>query len=154
MSYNLPKLRCETVIDGKLGYVLLPVAEELLDDESASKYARDKARRELWHRSVERTGQELPIEEFEALPVWVEYPDRYEIECAGGPHDGQVLIMPGAYPEPQIEILVDDGVAGLLAAVDTSAPPVTRKASYQSVLNDHGFASRTDSGAWRYRYVH
>lgn len=152
VSYNLPKFRCETVIDGELGYVLLPVSEELLDDEWACNYARDKARRELWHRCVEQTGQDLPIEEFDALPVWVEYPDRYEIECVGGPHDGQVLTMPGTYPPPQIEMPVDDDIAGLLTAADTPTPSGVRTASYRPLLNDYGFASRAEDGAWRYRY--
>lgn len=156
MSYNLPKLRCETVVNGELGYVLLPVSEELLDDEWAYRYARDKARRELWHRCAKRTGQDLPIEDFEGLPVWVEYPGKYEIECVGGPHDGQritvhlTVLSEGI--KPQIELPVDEGVVGLLAASHTPTPSGVRMASYRRLRGEHGFASRAEDGAWRYRY--
>jgi len=126
-------------------------------DEWAYNYARGKARRELWHRCVNRTGQALPIEEFDALPVWVEYPDRYEIECVGGPHDGKRLTVRltvlSEGIKPQIDMPVDEGVAGLLAATDTSTPSGMRTASYQPLLNEHGFPSRAEDGAWRYRYL-
>lgn len=152
MPFKTLNFRCETVIDGELGYVLLPVSEELLDDEGVREYAIAQARRELWHACMKRTGKDLSTHQFDDLPVWVEYPDRCEVECVGGPHDGQRLTVSSAYPPPQIQMPLDEGVTGLLDSAALPPVPAMRTASYGPLLNDHGFSSRAEDGAWRYRY--
>lgn len=147
------KLRCQTVIDGRLYWALVPVDRMLWEaDEYAQEYARRAARKELRYRATKHTGRELPGIDFDTLPVWVEHPGQCEVECVGGPHDGQQMTWNSAEPPLAIDLPVDEGIAGLLAAVEGEPTSTLRKATYVPLMGDGGFFSRTQDGAWRYRF--
>jgi hypothetical protein len=146
-------LRCQTVIDGELGYVLVPVDRLMWEtDRPMREFAEGQARDELRHSAIKRTGRDLPASDFENLPVWAEYPDRCEVECVGGPHDGQRMTWNSAEPPFAIDLPVDEGVAGLLAAAQGEPASALHKATYVPLMGDGGFFGRTEDGAWRYGF--
>ncbi|SCE58518.1 hypothetical protein GA0115253_107854 [Streptomyces sp. Termitarium-T10T-6] len=153
MGPNTLNLRCQTVIDGRLGYVLVPVDRMLWEtNEHAREHAERTAREELRHSAIERAGRDLPASDFEDLPVWVEYPDRCEVECVGGPHDGRRMTWNSAEPPVAIDLPVDEGISSLLAAAQGEPASVVRHAAYAPLMDDGGFFSRTQDGAWRYSF--
>lgn len=147
------KLRCQAVIDGELAHILLAVDRMLWEtNEHAREHAQRTARQELHHYAIKRTGRELAASDFDALPVWVEYSDQCEVECVGGPHDGRRVTWNSAEPPFAVDLPVDEGVAGLLAAAQGELVSALRKATYVPLRGDGGFFSRTQDGAWRYRF--
>ncbi|MEU5976365.1 hypothetical protein [Streptomyces sp. NPDC047315] len=143
-------LRCQTVVDGHLAYVLVPVDRARWEaDEPMQESVRRRAREELRHRAVLLAGHDLPADRFDALPVWVEYPDRCEVECVGGPHDGKRITWPSAEPPLGIQLPIDEGTAALIDA--RPAESSTRTVLYEPLFGEGGFVSRTNDGAWRYR---
>ncbi|MFB6696362.1 hypothetical protein [Streptomyces rubiginosohelvolus] len=152
MNPNILNLRCQTVIDGELGYVLVPVERMLWEtDEHSHEALRMIARKELRHSAMKRAGRNLPAADFENLPVWVEYPDRCEIECVGGPHDGQRVQI--SAPEPPcdgLQLPVEEDPATLADARLLESR--LQIATYVPLTGDGGFLSRTEDGAWRYRF--
>ncbi|WP_405548710.1 hypothetical protein [Streptomyces microflavus] len=153
MGPNQLNLRCQTVIDGELGYVLVPVDRMVWEtDEHSHEALRMIARKGLHRRAIERTGRDLPAADFEHLPVWAEYPDRCEVECVGGPHDGQRMTWNSAEPPFAIDLPIDAGVADLVAIAQGEPTSILRKATYVPLMGDGGFFSRTQDGAWRYRF--
>ncbi|MGW9299542.1 hypothetical protein ACWHA3_01790 [Streptomyces cyaneofuscatus] len=145
-------LRCQTVIDGRLYWALVPVDRMWETDEYAQEHARRTARKELRYRATKHTGRDLTDVDFDTLPVWAEHPDRCEVECVGGPRDGQRMTWNSAEPPLAIDLPVDEGVAGLLAAVEGEPISALRKATYVPLMGDGGFFSRTQDGAWRYAF--
>ncbi|MFH9765231.1 hypothetical protein ACH4N4_30140 [Streptomyces microflavus] len=146
-------LRCQTVIDGELGYVLVPVDRLMWEtDRPMREFAEGQARDELRHSAIKRTGRDLPASAFDSLPVWVEYPDRCEIECVGGPHDGQRMTWNSAGPPFAVDLPIDAGVADLVAIAQGEPTSILRKATYVPLMGDGGFFSRTQDGAWRYGF--
>jgi len=146
-------LRCQTVIDGRLYWALVPVDRMLWEaDEYAQEHARRAARKELRYRATKHTGRDLTDVDFDTLPVWVEHPNRCEIECVGGPCDGQRMTWGSPEPPPSVDLPVDEGVAGLLAAAEGEPASALRKATYVPLMGDGGFFSRAKDGAWRYAF--
>lgn len=153
MGPDTLKLRCQTVIDGELGFVLVAVDRLMWEtDEPMRKFAERRARDELRHSASQRTARDLPAADFEDLPVWVEYPDRCEVECVGGPHNGKRMTWSSAEPPFAIDLPLDEGLEGLLRAAQSEPATVLRKATYVPLMGDGGFFSRTQDGAWRYTF--
>ncbi|MGW1154418.1 hypothetical protein ACWD45_24440 [Streptomyces rubiginosohelvolus] len=147
------KLRCQTVVDGELASILLAVDRMLWEtNEHAREHAQRTARQELHHYAAKRTGRDLLAADFDALPVWVEYPDRCEVECVGGPHDGQRMTWNSAEPPVAIDLPVDEGISSLLAAAQGEPASVVRHATYVPLMGAGGFFSRAQDGAWRYAF--
>ncbi|MFE9777671.1 hypothetical protein ACFYPA_05885 [Streptomyces sp. NPDC005775] len=153
MDPDTLKLRCQTVIDGELAHILLAVDRMLWEtNEHTREHAQRTARQELRHYAVEHTGRNLPDTDFDALPVWAEYPDRCEVECVGGPHDGQRITWSSGEPPAAVDLPVDEGINGLMAAAQGEPASILRKATYVPLMGDEGFFGRTEDGAWRYGF--
>lgn len=153
MLNNTLRLRCQSVIDGDLAQVLVVVDRLMWEtNEPMREVAQRQARDELRHRAIEHVGRDLPAADFETLPVWVEYPDRCEVECVGGPHDGKRMTWSSAEPPSAVNLPIDEGIGGLLAAAQNPDPVASslRIATYVPLMGDGGFFSRTQDGAWRY----
>ncbi|MEU8316676.1 hypothetical protein, partial [Micromonospora sp. NPDC049033] len=149
MAPNTVNLRCQTIIDGQLGYVLLPVTRHLWEtSEDAREDARRRARDELRHRAVKQTGRDLPAADFDTLPVWAEYPDRCEVECVGGPADGKRITLASAEPPPAINIPLEESLLDLLTA-HTPPESALNMVTYVPLRGAGGFLSRAADGAWR-----
>lgn len=147
----LVTLRCQTIVDGSLAYVTMPIDSEVWDsaDETLRDRLRSRARVELWHAVAGRTGQSMPHDCYNDLPVWEEHSDRCEVECVGGPLDGQRVTLSSAEPPIALQLPLP---AGLPDAAGPLADPVTLLplALYQPLRDEHGFLSRTADGAWRF----
>lgn len=153
MDPHTLKLRCQTVIGGELAHVLVAIDRTLWEtNEYAREHARQTARRELHHYAVKHVGRDLPAADFESLPVWVEYPDRCEVECVGGPHDGQRITWSSTEPPLAIDLPVGEGIDGLLAAAQGAPASILGRVTYVPLMGDGGFFGRTTDGAWRYSF--
>lgn len=148
MSPPLITLRCQTVIDGALAFVKIPIDLTVWDsaDETLRDRFRAQARTELWHAVVKQTEREMPHDCFDDLPVWEEFPDRCEVECVDGPLDGERIKLSSAEPPHALELPLP---VRLEASTTLATEPFPR-ALYRPLPDEHGFFSRTTDGAWRF----
>ncbi|WP_399559578.1 hypothetical protein OIA45_49035 (plasmid) [Streptomyces chartreusis] len=144
-------LRCQTVVDGVLAYVELPVGLEEWDsaDEETRHRIHSMARTELRISVGARIGEARLDDRYEDLPVWEQYADRCEVECVGGPLDGERIKLSSA--EPPLSLVLpapfrlEDVVAS--ATVTTERIPTVM---YSPLPDESGFFSRATDGAWRF----
>lgn len=148
-------LRCQTVVDGILAYVEMPIDLALWD--SAAKTVRDpirsRARSELWHAVAKRTGRTLPHDCFDELPVWEQHADQREVECVGGPHDGERIKISTAKPPPSLVLPASFRIEYLAASAAVAPAESLPTVMYSPLPDEHGFFSRTTDGAWRFGAV-
>lgn len=148
-------LRCQTVIDGRLYWALVPVDRVLwATGQYAQDHARRAARKELRYRAVKHIGRELTDIDFDGLPVWVEYPDRCDVECVGGPHDGKTMTVPEHTPPGVVRLPIEEGPDDVLDQVEEEPGPNICAATYVPLLDGYGFFRRSPSGAWQYAHSH
>lgn len=154
MDPNLLTVRCQTVVDGELAYVQLPVTRELWETSSTVReVCRDRARKELRYAVEERAGVDLLADRAADLPVWVEYPDACEVECVGGPADGQRIKLSSGQPPAMVRVPQPVNLADQLANLNGPLHPADYGpliATYEPLTDDHGFFARSTDGAWRY----
>lgn len=77
--------------------------------------------------------------------------DRTRCRFIGGPGDGTTLTIPDSKPPMRLLHPIDPGPP-TLADLDGPPSPSVRAAEYEPVLDELGFPSRTDDGAYRYEY--
>lgn len=143
---GLMRLRCQTIVSGVLARVDLPVDDALWLSASTEdrQSLRDRARGEV----TRLASQRVPSAEAHALcvdlPVWEEWEGRCDIECIGGPCDGQRVTLPSTEPPPVVRLPVPE--AKPLESLEV--------ASYTPLPDHHGYLSRGSDGAWRFQYEH
>ncbi|MGW4181277.1 hypothetical protein ACWEK2_03890 [Streptomyces albidoflavus] len=139
-------LRCQTVVDGALAYVALPVDEALWGPASAAEREdlRGMARRELARLLSQRMPSAEAHDLCADLPVWEEREGRCEVECVGGPADGQRVTLPSTEPPPVLRV----------PAPEASPLEPLEVLSYAPMTDRHGYQCRGSDGAWRFRYGH
>lgn len=147
-------LHCQTVIDAVLVYVDMPIALELWDsaDEAIRDRLRSQARSELWHAVAQRSHRTLPHDCFDELPVWEQHADRCEVECVGGPMDGQRIKLGTPEPPPSLVLPAPFRLEYLVPSA-TEQPELLPTVMYRPLADEHGFFSRATDGAWRFGAV-
>jgi hypothetical protein len=148
MSPPLVTLRCQTVVDGALAFVKMPIDLMLWDsaDETIRDHFRAKARTELRLVVAARIGQHRMDDRYDDLPVWEEFPDQCAVECVGGPRDGERIKLSSAKPPHALELPLPVRLEDLTTPATEPFP----RALYRPLPDEHGFFSRTTDGAWRF----
>lgn len=147
-------LRCQTVVDGVLATVTMPIALEVWNSagEKDRDLIRARARTELRISVGARIGEVRLDDRYDELPVWEEYADQCEVECIGGPHDGERIKLGTAEP-PHSLVLPAPFRIEYLAGFAGEPAELLPTVMYSPLPDEHGFFSRAVDGAWRFSVV-
>jgi hypothetical protein len=147
MSQPIVTLRCQTVIDGVMAYVNMPLAVEEWEYAGTTfrEMLRAKVREELRASVAARIGEGNTDDRYDRLPVWEDFHDRCTVECVGGPLDGTRMNLSTAEPPLSLQLPLPARTEDLMAPAHELSPTTT----YGPIRDDHGFLARATDGAWR-----